>query len=234
MFVRCCSRPQWIDNELDRTCNSAALRSAVRSIWDRLVDRLLESTAVRSREAWNPVELVDGLAESLLFRRRMRTGNRPLGSKGLADCFNGAGDPSDSYRRHALAEEKLRSRRANYVVYGHTHQTEFSPLESNSPERQLQVPIYFNTGAWHPVISPTHRSSADTLSFVTFYQQDERSGCPFETWTGSWGQISAGNKSFSNRRQSCRSHASSASILPADLQHDAFRFGPRQRVGRQF
>ena len=113
--------PAWIDNVLETTCNAAATRSHIRSIWDRLVDQLLQSTAIRSREAWNPVDLVDGLAESLMFRRGSRTSSRRLNGNGLAECFSGAGDPSGSLRRHALAEEEFRNRRVNHVVYGHTH-----------------------------------------------------------------------------------------------------------------
>jgi len=113
--------PAWIDNVLETTCNSATMRSRVRSIWDRLVDQLLESTAVRSREAWNPVDLVDGLAEALMFRRGSRTSNRLLNGNGLAECFHGAGNSSGAFRHHALAEEAFRNRRVNHVVYGHTH-----------------------------------------------------------------------------------------------------------------
>jgi len=184
--------PAWIDNVLEHTCNSASARSDVRAIWDRLVEQLLESTAVRSREAWNPVDLVDGLAESLLFRRRARSNHRHSNGTGLAECFNGDGDPSETYRRHALSEVAFRNGDAKYVVYGHTHQAEFVPHESNLATGRAPDPIYFNAGTWRHVISPTHRSPANTLTYLAFYEQDERSGCPFETWTGSWARPSIG------------------------------------------
>jgi UDP-2,3-diacylglucosamine pyrophosphatase LpxH len=178
--------PAWIDDVLNRTYCSAATQSKVRSLWDRLVNQLLESAALRSREAWKPVDLVDALAQSLQFGRRTRSGNA------LADCFNGANDPGETYRRHALAEEEFRNRSVNHVVYGHTHQTEFAPLETNFSERRPPDQFYFNAGTWRHVVSPTQRSSAETMTLLAFYEQDERSGRPFETWTGSWSQSSSG------------------------------------------
>jgi hypothetical protein len=184
--------PAWIDDVLEHACDSAAARANVRLIWDGLVEQLLESPAIRSREAWHPVDLVDGLAESLLFGRRAHSVRRRSSGTGLADCFNGDGDPCETYRRHAFSEESFRNGNAKYVVYGHTHQTDFASLESNSANGRSPVQIYFNTGTWRPVISPTHCSPVDTLTYLAFYEQDERSGCPFETWTGSWAPPSMG------------------------------------------
>ncbi len=182
--------PAWIDNVLEHTCDSAASRSDVRSTWDRLVEQLLESTAVRSRDAWHPVDLVDGLAESLLFGRRARSNRRHSKRTALADCFNGDGDPRETYRCHALSEESFRNGNAKYVVYGHTQQPDIVSLENNSAADGSSDRIYFIAGTWRQFISPTHRSTADTLTYLAFYEQDERSGCPFEAWTGSWAPAS--------------------------------------------
>jgi hypothetical protein len=186
--------PLWIDLVLERTCNSAAIRSYIRRIWDRFVDRFLESTAVRSRDAWNPLDLIDCLAESLKFRRPARSGARHSGGEGLSDCFRGVSDLSETYRRHALSEEDFRTRRVRHVVYGHTHQTDFAPLETASTHRQSPLGFYFNAGAWRRAVSlgrwPTaesERTPNDSLTLLAFYKHDERGGLPFETWTGSWG-----------------------------------------------
>ena len=182
--------PAWIDNVMDNTCDSAAARADVRSTWDRLVEQLLESPAIRSRDAWHPVDLIDALAESLLFRRRSRSNKRYSNGIGLAGCFNG--DPSETYRRHAFSEERLRNGNAKYVVYGHTRQPDFASLESNSAAHRSTDQIYFNAGTWRNTVSPTHCSPADTLTYLAFYEQDEPNGCPFEAWTGNWARPSIG------------------------------------------
>jgi hypothetical protein len=133
--------PAWIEGLLERTCNSAA-RSTIRSLWDRLVDQLLESSAVRSREAWHPVDLVDGLAKALKFRRGSRLSDRRSIHQGLAECFNGFGDPSETYFRHALAEEDFRNGRADHVVYGHTRRAEchaHGPASPCDPEQIVRI-----------------------------------------------------------------------------------------------
>ena len=61
--------PARIEVVLERTCRSDALQREVKSLWDRLVDRFVELPFVRTRRAWNPVDLVDGLLDLLKFSR---------------------------------------------------------------------------------------------------------------------------------------------------------------------
>lgn len=135
--------PVWIERVLQDTCNSAAMRSNIHSIWDRLVDRLLESAAIRSRPAWNPLDLVDGLAVSLRFRGRRRNGGPLSGVSGLADYLDCGANWNETYCRHATAEEDFRLCRADHVVYGHTRPIDLDPVGRHAESSRAVRSAYF-------------------------------------------------------------------------------------------
>jgi hypothetical protein len=66
--------PAQIEAVLERSDRSAALKQEIKSLWDCLVDRFVEMPFVRTRRAWNPVDLVDGLLDLLKFSRRAASG----------------------------------------------------------------------------------------------------------------------------------------------------------------
>jgi hypothetical protein len=78
--------PSRIKALLERTCRSA-LQREIKAHWDNLVDRFVELPFVRSREAWHPVDLVDGLLDLLKFSRGAASGqpgaiaNWPVGTR---------------------------------------------------------------------------------------------------------------------------------------------------------
>jgi len=179
--------PVWLDGLLERTCPSPALRKRIKHIWDELVDAFLEVPFVK--ESWGSNgELVDGLQRTLKFSGRLSIGR----AKAVVDWLNGLrGSETSSYFEHALAEEEFRNRRAKHIVYGHTHQTETVPLDASFAEGYVLDQLYFNAGTWRRVHSRTQLApgehefiASDALSFLIFYQGDERRGRPYETWTG--------------------------------------------------
>ncbi len=101
------------------------------------------------------------------------------------------GARSGSYCEHALAEPEFRNRRARHIVYGHTHQPETVPLDASFADGFVLNLVYFNTGTWRRVYQPTHLGPADhefipaeNMTFLAFFEGDERRGRPFEMWTG--------------------------------------------------
>jgi hypothetical protein len=53
---------------------------------------------------------------------------------------------------------------------------------------------YFNAGTWRRVYNQTQLAprehefiAADSMSYLAFFMDDERSGRPYETWTGTLG-----------------------------------------------
>lgn len=183
--------PVWIDGLLERTVPSSELRRRVKQIWDDLADEFLALPFVRERDSWRPRDLVDGLQRAIKFSRRM-----PINwASSVAQWLCGMrGADTASFSVHALGEPEFRNRRAKYIVYGHTHTREEVPLDCSYAEGYVLNQVYFNSGTWRRVFQQTCLAarehefiSHDTLSFVTFFQGDERRGRPYETWTGTLG-----------------------------------------------
>lgn len=183
--------PVWIDGLLDRTCPKPATRKRVKAVWDRLVDDFLSVDFVRRRDTWNPNDAVDNLARLLKFSKWISFN----WASAIADWLHEIrGAQSDSYSVHALAEPDFRNRRARHVVYGHTHGQESVPLDASFAEGYVLHQTYFNAGTWRRVHRQTQWApaehefiAADEMSYLAFFQGDERKGRPYETWSGTLG-----------------------------------------------
>jgi hypothetical protein len=64
-------------------------------------------------------------------------------------------------------------------------------LDASFADGYVLHQVYFNTGTWRRVYQPTHLGPADhefipaeNMTFLTFFEGDERRGRPFEMWTG--------------------------------------------------
>lgn len=183
--------PVWLEGVLERTCPTPAMRKQVKQVWDQLAEEFLQLPAIRQHDAWKPADMIDGLELALKFSRRTTTGW--VGK--LAQWLNGLrGAHSSSYCEHALAESDFRNRRACHIVYGHTHVAESLPLDASYADGFVLSQMYFNTGTWRRVYQPTQLAPGnhefiplETMSYVTFFEGDERGGRPFEMWSGSLG-----------------------------------------------
>jgi hypothetical protein len=183
--------PVWVDGILERTCAFPELRKRVKVIWDRLADQFLEQPFVRQRDTWNPNDLVDGLQRVLKFSKRLSIG----WASSLLEFINGMrGNVGESYSSHALAEQDFRNRRARHIVYGHTHYAESIPLDASYAEGFVLNQMYFNSGTWRrthrqTVLAPSEHEfiPADVMTYLAFFQGDERKGRPYETWSGTLG-----------------------------------------------
>lgn len=192
--------PVWIDGLLERTCPVPVIRKRVKLVWDRLVDRFLALEFVRSRDSWSPVDLVDGLERVLKFSKRLSVGWASSIVNWL-HSVRGPGEPS--YVRHALAEQDFRNRRARHIVYGHTHLAESIPLDASYAEGYVLNQMYFNAGTWRRVFRPTSLAPcehefipAECLTYLAFYQADERKGRPYETWSGTLGLVPPSGRTY--------------------------------------
>ncbi|HUE69265.1 MAG TPA: hypothetical protein VMP01_00085 [Pirellulaceae bacterium] len=192
--------PAWIEGLLERTVPSLALRKQVKQLWDGLVDDpLLELEIVRQRNHESPVELIDGLAAALKFSKK---GSSDWTGKTLRWLASLHGATSESYLAHALAEPDFRNRRARHIIYGHTHAAETVPLDASHADGYVLNQTYFNAGTFRRVYRPTqavarHEFAAlESLSLVALYQADERSGRPYETWSGTLAPCAAEPAAF--------------------------------------
>jgi UDP-2,3-diacylglucosamine pyrophosphatase LpxH len=189
--------PVWIDGLLERTCAFPELRKRVKLVWDRMADQFLDLPFVRQRDTWNPNDLVDGLQRVLKFSKRITVG----WASDLLEFINGIrGNVGESYSAHALAEQDFRNRRARHIVYGHTHWAETVPLDASYADGFVLNQTYFNSGTWRrthrqTVLAPSEHEfiPADVMTYLAFFQGDERKGRPYETWTGTLGISPAEN-----------------------------------------
>ncbi len=183
--------PVWIEGVLERACTNPAVRKHVKQIWDGLADELLDMGIVRDCVTWSPVELIDGLSRALKFSQGRSAG----WATKIAAWLNGQrGVETSSYYPHALAEPDFRNRRARHIVYGHTHQSETVPLDASHADGYVLNQVYFNCGTWRRVYQLTRMTPkehefvpAENMTLVSFFEGDERSGRPFEQWTGMLG-----------------------------------------------
>ena len=156
---------------------------------DQLADDFLAIDFLRQRSSAD--QLIDGLAAALKFSRRPSTG----WAAATTAWFHGLrGADGESYGRRALAEQDFRNRRSKQIVYGHTHVAESVPLDASYAETYVLNQVYFNAGTWRRVHRPTLLASGehefvaeDVMTYLIFYQGDERQGRPYETWSGTLG-----------------------------------------------
>jgi len=205
--------PVWIDGLLERTCSFTSQRKMVERTWDRLADEFLSLPLVRQRDTWNPNDLVDGLQRVLKFSKRLPT---RWASAIVTWLSQQCGCGESSYFRHALAEQDFRNRRAKHIVFGHTHQAECVPLDASYAEASVLDQVYFNSGTWRRVhrqtaLAPAEHEfiASDVMTYLAFFQGDERGGRPYESWSGTLGlapscvpihRIDAGRTSHATRQ----------------------------------
>ena len=218
--------PVWIDGLLERSCPFPSMRKRVKTVWDRLVDEFLAIDFVRQRDTWSPFELVDGLERALKFSKRLSVG---WASSTLAWLNKLRGAPGESYHTHALSEPDFRNRRSKHIVYGHTHVVQSVPLDASYAEGYVLDQEYFNAGTWRRVHRQTMLAPSqcefiahDVMSYLVFFQGDERRGRPYETWSGTLGfnpseatihRIDAGKPA------PAEGQSVSASAIPAQSPH---------------
>jgi hypothetical protein len=179
---------------------------------------MLAMSFVRQRDTWSPFDLVDGLAGALKFSKKMSLDWSIRVTQWLHKV---RGAQSASYYSHALAEPDFRNRRAQHIVYGHTHTAETVPLDASHADSFVLNQTYFNSGTWRRVYRQTQLSlgqhefiPSETMNYLTFFQGDERAGCPFEAWSGMLGI----DPTAGMQHRVDAAHARSQSISTPELQ----------------
>jgi UDP-2,3-diacylglucosamine pyrophosphatase LpxH len=220
--------PVWIEGLLDRSGVHPDLRRNLKRVWDKMADEFLQLSIVRDYDTFSPFQIVDGLEQSLKFSKRMSIG---WTSRVVTWLHEMRGASSESYYQHALAEQDFRNRRARHIVYGHTHAAECVPLDASHADGYVLNQTYFNTGTWRRVYRQTQWAPGEkefipteTMSYAAFYQGDERSGRPFETWSGTLAAI-AGDTPVHRLDGGRPTHATEQSIPAPKISVRAPHFG---------
>ena len=184
--------PVWINGLLNRTCSSGNQIAAVKKVWDELVDDFLRTPFVQKRDSfWDWFDSVDKLEWALKFSKGV--GIATLGE--IVELAKKVGfGKEEEFFRNALKEAAFQNRTADFIVYGHTHHFEIVPLDVSSRTAGLLNQLCINTGTWRRVYEvaeckPKEQEfiGYDVMTYVAFYADGERTGRPFETWSGSLG-----------------------------------------------
>jgi len=184
--------PLWVSSQLRQNNVSPADQKKIKDLWDRMSKNFLKLKFVQEGDIPFKFDAVDGLElaihltdlisfktlDSLVVLIRKKLGSEEI-----------------TFARHALKEEAFLDRRAQFIVYGHTHHHEIVPLDSFPTTTRPTNQIYINSGTWHPyfdlaVYKPEEQKFIpyQVLTYITFYEDDERQGRRFETWSGAFSE----------------------------------------------
>lgn len=179
--------PVWVAEMTRRACQDPRQLHQVQALWNDVVSDFLRLPFVRDQLRCGRSRL---RAQKLRLVLRLSTqALRHNSGRVLEWLAKSQRSIKPSYARFAAREPALTTGAARYVVYGHTHRHELVPLDAQSRGRW-----YVNSGTWRPVrelarYSPRAATFArfNTMTYLAFFQDDERSGRGFEAWSGSLG-----------------------------------------------
>ena len=181
--------PVWINGMIRRYFPNAQDQQRVQNIWNHTVEEFLDLPFVRAHDDWyNPFDKVDMLESVLRI-------TKDTSWKTISDLVTWVKQKfwggNLTFARHALEEEAFKTRAAHYIVYGHVHHHEIVPLDTSLVEGEYFNQFYINSGTWRAFHELTIKNPRDqkfvpnkSITYLTFYQEDERSGRPFEAWQG--------------------------------------------------
>lgn len=188
--------PVWIHGACRRAKSPDAAKK-VKEVWNELVDDFLEIEFVKQHDTRWPLEAVDGLQLGLKISTAFTfkdIANFPIRKLCRKEV---------DYRKKAFYEEYMKGNMAEFVVYGHTHHHEVTPLDLTLlPSGEILQKTYFNTGTWRKIHEKTtfdeesqeflHRHVMTFIAFYldderTFDLEDERRSHRFEVWNGALG-----------------------------------------------
>jgi UDP-2,3-diacylglucosamine pyrophosphatase LpxH len=176
----------WIDGLVRRTCPDPHVAKQVKRVWNQLASEFFKIPFVKKhpkigRMKWAQ-NLTRGWSLNLLSR--------------LAQKFAGLFGSSDhpDYK-NALEEAAFLDRSARCIVYGHTHQYVLTPLDVSNTRQGAFNQVYLNSGTWRPYhqLAKHHPQEEQfvpyqLMTYLAFYQDDERGGQRFESWSGALGE----------------------------------------------
>jgi len=182
--------PLWISGQIRRHAKSAALENELKNVWDDLCDQFLQLDFVREQDKAFRFDIVDAL--ELILKISKRASFATLND--LVVWIHAKLHENDrSLRENALKEPAFLNNSARFVVYGHTHQHEIVPLDSDGEPPNEQHQFYINSGTWRSyyglaVKDPREQKFVpyESFTYLTFYKDGERSGAQFETWSGAF------------------------------------------------
>ncbi len=175
----------WVSSQIKHNNLPQDTQNQIKEIWEKMGNEFLALDVVRDFDKKLEFDSVDKLEIALSISKlaSFQTIN-DLALWVQEKVWGG----NISYAQHALTEKAFKEKKANYIVYGHTHHYELKPLDTEETGRQLEDQVYFNSGTWHTfydlaVNKPYEQKfiQYQVSTYLLFYKDDERRGHKFET-----------------------------------------------------
>lgn len=184
--------PLWVTGQLRKLSMENKLMGVsegeLKRIWDDLADNFLQLDFVRQADRSFEFDLVDKMQLAIKISKAISLEQIDRLVFRLQNQRSAGGDRS--FTRFALNEPAFIDNTARYIVYGHTHQHETIPLDSDGEDN---TQIYFNSGTWHTYFDLARKDPTEkkfipykALTYITFYKDDEHDDRRFETWSGAY------------------------------------------------
>ena len=178
--------PIWLKNQVRSMTTTLRLENHLRTIWNGIIDDFLKLDAVYDRTRGLGRGELHALRLLLMLSQRTSLTTMADVAGWLQRNIWGS---ELSIARFAPRERDIIENRANYVVYGHTHNHEVISLDTENPAASEARRVYVNTGTWgafHDVLAPNYnragKGPSNLVTCVAFYKDDERNGRKFEPW----------------------------------------------------
>jgi UDP-2,3-diacylglucosamine pyrophosphatase LpxH len=180
--------PLWISGQIKNRAGSPALENELKKIWDRITDEFLQLDFVHEADKAFQFDIVDAM--QLIVKLSEHASFATINDV-MVWFHDHMWEVGDSFASYALREPAFLKRTARYVVYGHTHHHEIVPLDLESGAPYSRGQVYFNSGTWHSyfdlaIHNPKQQRFVpyETLTYLTFYLDEEHEERQFETWSG--------------------------------------------------
>jgi UDP-2,3-diacylglucosamine pyrophosphatase LpxH len=182
--------PLWISGQIKQHAQNRKMETELKRIWDNMGQEFLSMDVVRQQDRAFQFDMVDALQIVLGISRR-------TSFKRINDIVIWVREKmwggKISYIDYALEEPAFLKGNARYIAYGHTHHHEVVPLDSDGTPPTTAYQMYMNTGCWQSYYTLTVKNPKEQkfvpyqmLSYLIYYQGDQRGGRHFEAWSGSF------------------------------------------------
>ncbi len=178
--------PVCLNQMMKISCPVTSLQFEIKNCWDRVIGQMMPLVYQIDREQSLGIRDLEELGSLLKFRYQ---DDESWGQR-MIQWLRKQGQVN-SLSKKAMDECEFRNRRAKHIVFGHTHCDETVPLDASFADGYMLSQLYFNSGTWRRVYTPTKGSSkwreflpSEKMTYLTFYRDDERQGAPYEVWSG--------------------------------------------------
>jgi UDP-2,3-diacylglucosamine pyrophosphatase LpxH len=162
----------------------------LKNLWNEMSNEFLKLEYVKEHDIPFKLDAVDGLEWAIRLTDHVSFKTIDNLSVWLRRKF---GFGAVTFSHHALKEKAFMDRQAQFIVYGHTHHYEVIPLDSFPGIPRTTNQIYINSGTWHTyfdlaINQPKQQKFIpyQVLTYLTFYNENERNDIGFESWSGSF------------------------------------------------